>query len=541
MRKWLISFLLLAVLSRSYSEGIADSINRSLRDALQRIPSFDSAKRKEIDWLRQQHLAVSPTDLKARYQTALQLFEAYKVFNYDSAFSYSRQMSAIASALDDPSRLAEARIKMSFTLLSSGLYKETLDSLGFIHSILLPDSIKSAYFALMGRYYYDLADFDNDRYHSPGYIAKGNVYIDSALAVFPPSSFDYLYYRGLKATVAGNSASALSDLSSLLQGSNLTNHQLAIVASTLSDIYIKSGQTAKAIDLLARAAIADIRSSTKETAAIFNLSQLLYQQGDVKNASAFIQQAIADASFYGARQRKLQVSSILPLIEGEKLKRVEAEKKAVVTYASITTILLLLLLTLSFIIYRQVNRLKTAKKMISNAHEKEQLINHELKVINDKLEEANSIKEAYIGYFFNVNAAFFAKIERFKRNIEAKLNERKLDEIRFHVNNINVRDEKNELLKNFDKVFLKLFPGFVDQFNALFREEDRIVLKDGELLNNDLRIFALIRMGIHDNEKIADILEYSGNTVKAYKTKIKNKSMLPNEAFEQAIMRIKAI
>ncbi|HXO75847.1 MAG TPA: DUF6377 domain-containing protein, partial [Puia sp.] len=82
---------------------------------------------------------------------------------------------------------------------------------------------------------------------------------------------------------------------------------------------------------------------------------------------------------------------------------------------------------------------------------------------------------------------------------------------------------------------------FVASFNALFNPEDQIKLKENELLNIDLRIFALIRMGISDNEKIAQILEYSVNTIYAYKTKIKNRSIVPNEEFEARVLEIKGI
>jgi DNA-binding NarL/FixJ family response regulator len=125
--------------------------------------------------------------------------------------------------------------------------------------------------------------------------------------------------------------------------------------------------------------------------------------------------------------------------------------------------------------------------------------------------------------------------------VDQKISDRRFDEIKFLVNNINLKQEKEELLKNFDKVFLKLFPDFVAEFNSLFKKEDQIKLKDNELLTTDLRIFALMRMGIHDNEKIAQILEYSVNTVYTYKTKIKNKSIVPNDEFEQRIMEIKTM
>jgi DNA-binding NarL/FixJ family response regulator len=117
---------------------------------------------------------------------------------------------------------------------------------------------------------------------------------------------------------------------------------------------------------------------------------------------------------------------------------------------------------------------------------------------------------------------------------------KKLDDIKFIVNGINLKREREELYHSFDKVFLKLFPDFVDVFNSFFKEEDKIVLKDGQLLNTELRIFALIRMGIHDTEKIARILDYSISTIYNYKTRIKSKSLIPNEEFEKRIMDIHA-
>jgi hypothetical protein len=237
----------------------------------------------------------------------------------------------------------------------------------------------------------------------------------------------------------------------------------------------------------------------------------------------------------------VQLSAILPLIEAEKVNRVEAEKKQLITYSIIITFLLLMVVALVFVVLRQVKKVKAAREIITAAHHKEQKINHELSEANYKLSESNKIKEEYTGYFFNMNSEFFAKIEKFKKSLEQKIIYRKIDEIIAVVNNINLKKEKEELLKNFDRVFLKLFPHFVEKFNELFHEEHRLQLRDNELLNTDLRIFALIRMGIHDSEKIAQILEYSVNTINTYKTKIKNKSIVSNEEFEALIMQIKTV
>jgi hypothetical protein len=307
----------------------------------------------------------------------------------------------------------------------------------------------------------------------------------------------------------------------------LTLHQLAVTASTLSDIYIHTNQTDSAIKLLIQAAIADIQSSTKETSAAFNLATILFKKGDLKNASTYIEKAVNDATFYGARQRKVQLSTILPLIEAEKLNIVEKEKQTVTNYAIIATVLLLVLAGLIVIIVRQNNKLKAAERIITEA--------------NKKLLEANKIKEEYIGYFFSGNTEFYNRIDKFKKSVEQKIADRKIDEIKFLVNNLNLKKERDELLKNFDQIFLNLFPKFVSEFNLLLKPDDQVKLKEGEILNTDLRIFALIRMGIHDTEKIATILGYSVNTINTYKTKIKNRSIVANEDFENRIMRINSI
>src|SRR6202000_1489534 len=144
----------------------------------------------------------------------------------------------------------------------------------------------------------------------------------------------------------------------LLKGPPLPDHELALTASTLSGIYVQKGAMDKAIDLMIRAAIADIRSSTKETFAIFNLADLLYKKGDVRHASLCIETAIANAEFYGARQRKVQVSSILSLIESERINAVEAQRRLLVQYAVVVTVLLVVLAILIIVIRRQVKKLQ---------------------------------------------------------------------------------------------------------------------------------------------------------------------------------------
>jgi len=285
---------------------------------------------------------------------------------------------------------------------------------------------------------------------------------------------------------------------------------------------------------LIRAALADVRSSTKEAAAMTNLAQLLYRSGDVKNAYIYIKQAMDDAIFYGARQRKLQVSAILPVIAGDRINIEEGQKRALFFYASLLTILAIMVVAFAVIIYKQLQKLKIADKIILET-------NHNLEKSIIELNEANTIKEEYIGYYFNLISEYINKLEKFKRSVDNKLTTKRYDDIRILVNNINLTKEREELFINFDKAFLKIFPNFVNGYNELFCEENRVKLLPNQLLNTDLRIFALVRLGISDTEKIAHILEYSVNTIYNYKARIKSRSIIHNDEFEHAIMAIKAI
>lgn len=513
----------------------------ALADTIQKAPGYDAVKYKRIIALQQQLGNGDNAYPDITFDVYNKLYDEYKVFNYDSAFLFARKMKEMALVIKDHSRRVRADIQLCFCLLSSGMFKETLDSLNSINISNVPDTVKAEFYSVMGRYYYDLGDYANDTVHTPVYDSAAARYIDSALTLWKPGSYQFDYFKGLRDLKSGNIADATTLFQQLLARQTLTPHQLAITASTLSDIYVQKGQTEEAIKLLLQATIADIQSSTKETSAAFSLANLLYKKGDVKNAFVCINKAITDAVFYGARQRKVQVSTILPLIEAEKLNLVESQKQQLVLYAVLVTVLLIAVIGLTAVIFRQIKKLKIAQKIISDAHLKEREVNQRLSESNQLLSDSNKIKEEYIGYFFGTNSAFFTRIEKFKKALEQKIAYRKIDDIITVVNNINLKKEKEELLKNFDMVFLKLFPNFVAEFNTLFEEQDKIRLKENEFLNTDLRIFALIRMGVHDTDKIAEILEYSVHTINTYKTKIKNRSIIPNEEFEKRIMKIRTV
>ena len=556
MKLKLLVFLIISIVYCPvvYNRPEKDSLLNELNKAINDSRLYDAGKLGSIQKIQRSFRNSVTYSLPQQYDFYQQLYEEYKIFRFDTAFVYAGKMQEIASLLKDPSKVVQSRINILFVLVSAGMFKEAAELVNEIDITGQPDSIKAYYFSLKARYYFDLADYVQDEFHSPGYNKEGNDNLDSALVLFPANSFESLYFNGLKNLKKGTMEKAFADFHTLLSWSDLTYHQTALVASTLSYVYRKRGETNKAIHYQMQAATADIKSSTKETYAILSLAQLLFEQGDFKNASFYIEKAIDDATFYGARQRKVQVSTIMPIIQSSRINFIEGQRRSWIIYGAAVSGVLILLTFLIIIIYRQNRKLEHARQVISNAHIKLyeandklqdvnselQKVNSELHEVNSKLSEANKIKEEYIGYFFTINSGILQKIERLKTSIEQKVRDRKLDDIRVVVNNINIHNEKQELLKGFDKAFLKLFPHFVEEFNSLFEEEDQIKLSDDELLTTDLRIYALKRLGIKENEKIAEILEYSVKSIYAYKTKIRNRAKVSREEFDYRIMSIKS-
>jgi len=516
----------------SYSNNSKDSLLKELEHTLQNRNLYFLQKTSRIEQLTNQYYTTKPSDYAREYSLCLKLFNEYESFTYDSAYNYIVKARSAAAHLNDESKVSLAKIKTGFVLLSSGLFKESLDTLNSIHPERLNDSMKFEYYSVIARTYYDLADYEKGTSFELTYKETGNQFLNKAIRLTQQNSDEYWSCMSLRKMKGTNIRDAKSDFEYWINHFKLSEHEFAIAASSLGYLYTLLGQNNMAIDWLIKASIADIKSSTKETVALRNLSDLIFKQGDTKTAYRYIILALDDATFYNARHRKIEIAKILPIIEGEKLNTVEKQKSVLEIYAVLITLLIIVVLIFAFVIFKQLRKLKQAKYII-------QEINLNLMGTNNKLMEANKIKEEYIGYFFNINSEFIEKMGAFQKAIHRKIVARQYDDLDSIIKNGDLKVERGNLFLNFDKIFIKLFPNFVKDFNALFKEEDRIILKGEELLNPDLRIFALMRLGIKDNEKIAKFLDYSVTTIYTYKTKIKSKSIY-REQFDEKIMEITA-
>jgi uncharacterized coiled-coil protein SlyX len=547
VRIFLLLCALLFVTAFSTKAADRDGLLDELTQALANKPAYFKQRTDRIAMLTGQFNAHKAED-EQKFALGLRIYQEYKSFKYDSAFTYARRLLQLAIKIKSPEKVEASKLNLAFIQVSSGMFKEAFESLESVNPTRLDSGNRAELYFTKARAYSDLVDFNSSDYYRPAYIAKSVAYSDTALAYCRPGSYQALAVQGFRYLKRNDIQASAQIYRRILGLANLTLPQLAVNASTAAYVAELSGQPAAAFQLLTRAAIADVQSATTETLALYKLSDLCYQQGDLKHAYTFIQNAREDAAFYNARLRQVQISSIFSVIEGERITIIERQRKTLGIYAIATTALALLVIVFAAVILRQLRRLQRAEGTISAINQALQennanlsQLNQQLSAANHKLNEANVIKDEYIGYYFNITSEYIDRVEGFKNALDKSLANKQYVSTQRIVDSINIKRERNDLFKGFDGVFLKLFPHFVADFNELLKPEERIQLADDQLLTAELRLFALIRLGIDDSERISKILGYTINTVYTYKARTKKKSRYPSEEFEDRVRAIQAV
>lgn len=493
------------------------------------IVQLDNELQKKADYDRQKHLRIEQIEQNtslSTYDKYVLLFEEYQSFNYDTAFSLVNHMIDEARLLARPDYQAKAELKRAFIYLSSGLFHESLEVFGNIDPATLGKDDRTYYYTNFARLRYDMADYVQGDL-SYIYIKEGNQLSEKALELIDPAD-TVLYWStsALYRLKMNDYARAIEQFKLALACTTITEHEKAIAYSSIAHAYRLQNQAHKADSYLIQAAISDLRSSTKETVALALVAQRLHEQGDLQRAAYYIRMAMDDAEYYNARHRQLSVGRIMPIIEQEQLLTLEHANHRI-AWQSILLYLLLAALVITLIIL--VNRMRAIRKAQTT-----------IQTMNDKLMETNRIKEEYIGTSYCGMSDLLTRLERYERFVRRKAQEKRTDELVVIPNYIDAHNCRRDFYKQFDQSFLHIFPNFIRDFNALLREGEQLTVKSNELLSPELRIFALIRLGINENDQISKVLDYSINTVYTYKTRVRNRSDLDNEAFYRAIMNIQS-
>lgn len=530
MKNTLVTILIFFIVLPIYSKSKVDSVLTILNREIENRDFYYQKKESRLNSYKLQLRKID--DLNVKYEISNKLFEEYITYQYDSAYAYAVQTKEIAEILIDKNLKATADCNLLYCYMSTGLFKEAFDEMGLIDIQNTDDKVKAEYYQLCMRLFSDMSSYSQGTPFDAEYNEMISTYCDSALLVTPPGTFEYEQILAFKIRNRKDSEQKIISYHKMLNDFEIDSHGKAIIYSTLGRIYIGSNDIENGIYYMALSAIEDIRSATRETTAKKELASCLFEKGEVILASNYIQIALEEITAYNARHRKMEINSVLPIVEKQRLHIIEKQKKELAISLIGLSVIFLALLCALFVIYKQIKKLKIAKQSIQNQF-------NEISVVNEKLGESNEIKDQYIFQSLYGKSDYLEKVEALLKKQERKLRARQFDDLLMLHKEFNIKSERENMFSSFDQAFLKLFPNFLEEYNKFFKAEDHTELDAEGNLTAELRIFALIRLGVSESERIAKFLNLSVNTIYVYKAKVKSKTIIPKEEFDFRIMQIR--
>ena len=555
----LISFLLFASLwAVEQHSAQTESWLLRLDSVIQQRQVFDAMKSKRLSEMYKKKESLRSTSEILSFNT--QMYDEYYVFDSDSAMNCVVQNLKIAQQTNNEPLIHEWRIKQSFVLAATGLLKESLDVMESLDVSRLSNENKIAYYNQMVYLYGHFGQYTGTGELQDYYIELERQYNDSLHAIVSPSDPQYLWFDVWYLIGKGQQDVLKEQLQKKVSQSSLTTRYDAMAAYALARVYKENGNEDMFVRCLAMSGIADIRASNKDIASLQELAEFLVDQGEIIRAYNYINVCLQISQEYRNRVRAVSISRVYDRILQAFLDRdMDQRARLKKTNVALISLLVLLAIAIVFIVssllrlrksrYRlhEVNKeLKRRRSEIASANQhlkeaNESLIdvNEKMKKANEQLRESNLVKEEYVGYVFAICSSYISKLEEFRKDINRKAKAKMLKEILSMTDKETVvQDELKEFYQNFDAIFLRLYPTFVEDFNALLNPEERIVPRKGELLNTDLRIYALVRLGINDSVKISEFLHCSPQTIYNNRLKVRNKSKLSKTEFTEALRKI---
>lgn len=289
-----------------------------------------------------------------------------------------------------------------------------------------------------------------------------------------------------------------------------------------------------------------MKASVREYVSLRELALMLYSERDLDRAYQFMNICVDDATKCNARQRIIELNASYPNINAIYVNKTREQKKNLERTIIIITILSLLLVALLVYTRKQMRRVAKARKDIEEAYTKLNALTDELMASNKQLSEANmtiaensQLKEVYIGRYMEQCLTYIDKLDKYRKSLGKLISIGKTDEVKKLVKSSKfIDDELKAFYANFDATFLNLFPTFVEDLNRLLEPGEEIIPKRQGSLNTELRIYALLRLGISDSIKIARFLGYSVSTIYNYRTKVRNKAIGDRNLLEEEVLKI---
>lgn len=521
-----------------------DSLMRVLDEALLHRDSYIATQDSVIQQLRNRVVLAADDD--ERFEALGHLFDSYRSFQADSALVMAARREALARKIGSAEKLVHARLNTANILSMTGSYTEAVEILDGIRSADLPDYLVPYFYHVKRLLYGNLADYAIRPDDRARYQELTGAYRDSLLSVNDPEGWAYALIVGDRFNSRGEYRKGADTMQGYIRDHNLSEHEQAVFAYTLSESYRQLNDRRNEKRYLLISAIGDIKSGVREYVSLRKLAMLLYSDGDIERAHRLMQVCIDDATSSNSRQRIIEINEVFPLVNQMYLSEIRNQQKRLQIALWAIIVLFVFLVAGAVSLYKNMHRARRATASANRANDELRQLNEKLHQINEQLHEANaaiaehsSLKTEYIGRYMDQTLQNIDALSAYRKLLRKLLATGNIEKVGKTLDSDAVIDDMLQSFYNgFDQTFLKLFPTFIEDFNALLEPSGRTVPRSPGTLNTELRIYALIRLGITDSTKIAKFLRYSVTTIYNYRTKVRNKALGNRDELESLVANI---
>lgn len=543
----LVYIMCFSALTSSFAQNknIKD-LYEQLDQAIEQSQYYINQKESRITKIKKQsRQGHTPQQLLTAYY---KLYKEYKAYQSDSSIYYIHQAIDLAKRNNMKSDITKLRSLLALQYSTSGAFTEALHVLQSIDKKTLNNSNKKDYYIAFYHVYGELG-FSNihiDTDLSQEFYRKQNCCRDTLFSILSPNSEDYLMRKEVLLTSQNKLKEALKINDIRLSKCKKGSHEYGFVAYYRHLIYRSLKDEDMVKYWLLQSAICDVKCAINDQASLWILAEILSKEKDVERSYKYINFSWNANKRFSTRIRGWQISPVLGTIDHNYQAELKKANHRLIFAIICVSLLVIALALLTFYVNKQKSYLSNARNELKKTNTQLEELNNKLsstngmlKASNDKLNESNGVKEEYIGQFLGACSHYIDKLDKMRLNVNKMVKNKQYNELYSMTKSSEVKEQElEELYANFDKVFLNLFPNFVEDLNGLLKEECQIHLSSPNKLSAIVRVFALIRLGIDDSTKIAEFLHYAVNTIYNYRAKLRNGAINDRNEFEKKVRKL---
>ena len=520
------------------ADTTSDLIQR-VDSIMDNISQIYGKKQARIDFYKNMaEKSRKPETLLSAYD---KLYDEYFVFQFDSAMVYVDKAIQLADRIGDKYHHDKSRIEKASLLAVGGLYGEAMGLLDEIDSVKLDEDLRFTYTITHYYVYIYWADYCHDNMYSPRYRDRADSYLKQAVAMLRPSDPYYDFFWGeYYIYVERNDQRALQHYFKTLKTAPVESRWYAMASYAIANNYSANNDNRKYEEYILRACISDLLNCTRENLAMQDLAMYMFKKGDdnILLAERYINFAMDDAKNYNNRLRIIEISQKLPVIVSTYREKLSSQNSLMRMALLGVSVLCVFVVVLLYFYSRQNRQLARHRHELSQSNHLLSSLNEKLNSLNSRLLDTNRRRERLAKLYIDLCAKYIDRLSKFEVLVKRKIKVGQVNDLLNTASSSRLSEEDAVTFMNsFDTAFLDLYPSFVTEFNALLREDEQIVPPHKGRLTTELRIYALIRLGVKESSEIAALLFYTPRTIYNYRSTIKSWAR-NRETFESEVEQL---